>query len=87
MATTTEIPRLPVNSAHRTRINSLLKQARDALYLLSEERLNLDGESRDTLNEARGAVSVFEFAVENQPTIPDRLTAAQANTFPQGKWS
>jgi len=61
---------VPVSPEQRRRIDSLTKQAVDALNILAEERLNLDSYSRDTLNEARGAVARFEYEVCQQPVQP-----------------
>lgn len=63
-----EIPTLtPQSREQKRRIDALVKQAADALYLLSEERLNLDIESRNVLNEARQLVSSFDYVVSQQP--------------------
>jgi hypothetical protein len=61
-------PRLTKSPEQARRIDSLVKQATDALHLLAEERLNLDSESRDELNIARGAVAIFSTVVSEQPT-------------------
>jgi hypothetical protein len=58
---------IPQSPTQRARIAALIKQAADALILLSEERLNLDADSRQLLNEARQAVSTFDYTVSMQP--------------------
>ena len=49
------------------RIDDLIGQARGALNSLAEERLNLDKESRDALNNARHALAEFELEFVQQP--------------------
>ena len=59
--------RLPRSYIQRARAVKLTKDAIDALNCLAEERLNLDSESRQALDDARQAVSVFDYAISQQP--------------------
>lgn len=63
-------PRLPMSRLQRLRLEKLIKVASDTLYFTSEERLNLDCDSRAYLDVARQAVSTFEFIVLCQPIKP-----------------
>jgi hypothetical protein len=54
----------------RRRLDSLIKQAVAALNSASEERLNLDCDSRSYLDSARQAVQTFDFIVSSQPVKP-----------------
>lgn len=63
-------PRLPMSRDQRRRLDGLIKQAIDGLNIAAEERLNLDSDSRDCLDQARQAVSTFDFIVSGQPVKP-----------------
>lgn len=90
MTATTTIT--PQTREQRRRIAALVKQAADALTLLSQEGLNLDMETRNVLNEARQLVSSFENVVNLQPVddlfvCGPGLTQEETNRFPKGRWT
>lgn len=61
----------PMGAAQRARCRELYDVARRALESLAEERLNLDGRTRDTLNECRGKLEEFDSLRCFQPRMED----------------
>ena len=65
--------RLPVSRKQWERSRELYLKAFGALESLAEERLNLDTESRDALNETRDALERFDHLRFAQPIDDERV--------------
>jgi len=60
----------PISNSQFRRARALYKRAKEALDILSEERLNLGVETRDALNESRSALESFDYHLLQQPAKP-----------------
>jgi hypothetical protein len=58
----------PITDKQRARAKALLTKAELALNALTEERLNLDMQTRDAINRARDEIGAAYSALVEQPT-------------------
>ena len=61
------IPMIPMTRIQKARAYDLYKVAKEALEALANERLNLAVETRDALNDVRGALECFDSLRGSQP--------------------